>query len=209
MIRNLLFDLGGVIMNLRRDRAVAALQALGMTNAAEILGEYAQQGPFGALESGSISVEEWRRQMAEFIPGGVDYDALDAAFISFLDGIPVYRLETLRNLRKSYHIYLLSNTNALMWETEIKRQFRREGLEIEDYFDGIVTSYEAKVMKPRPGIFEYARRKLGIEPSETLFLDDSSANCEAARSLGWYAVEVRPGEEFADVINKYFSENEG
>lgn len=198
--RNLLFDLGGVIMDIERMRAVRALEAIGMTNANEVLGEYAQKGPFGALESGLISIEEFHRQMAAYIPGGVDYAALDHAFLQFLIGIPEHRLDELVQLRKRYRIYLLSNTNPIMWETEIKAQFRQQGLEIEDYFDGIVTSFEAKVMKPDAAIFDYARRKLGIKPSETLFLDDSEQNCEAARHLGWNAACVTPAREFSEII---------
>lgn len=195
-----MFDLGGVIMDIERMRAVRALEALGMKNANEILGEYAQQGPFGALESGAITVDEFHRQMASYMPAGVSDDAIDKAFVKFLVGIPRHRLEALRRLRKRYGIYMLSNTNPIMWETEIKEQFRQEGLEMEDYFDGIVTSFEAKAMKPDPAIFRYAAQKLGIVPSETLFLDDSEVNCEAARALGWNAVRIEPGEEFEAVL---------
>lgn len=189
-------------MDLDRMRAVRGLEALGMAEANEILGEYAQQGPFGALESGAIDVEEFHRQMASYMPREVSYDEIDRAFVSFLVGIPAHRLESLERLRRKYGVYLLSNTNPLMWEGEIKRQFRQQGKELEDYFDGVVTSYEAQVMKPAAEIFEYARKKFGIEPSETLFLDDSRANCDAARELGWHAVCVEPGVEFMDVIEK-------
>lgn len=85
----------------------------------------------------------------------------------------MHRLEALRRLRSRYGIYLLSNTNPVMWNTEIARQFRGEGREREDYFDGMVTSFEARVMKPEAAIFDYAAEKLGIVPAETLFLDDS------------------------------------
>lgn len=141
--------------------------------------------------------------MKSHIRGNVADEEIDKAFIAFLVGIPRKRLTILRDLRKRFGVYLLSNTNPLMWETEIKRQFRQEGLEIEDYFDGIVTSFEAKVMKPAPRIFEYAEQKLGIAPAETLFLDDSPVNCEAARGLGWNAAEVPPGKEFADVLQEF------
>lgn len=202
MIKNLLFDLGGVIMNLNRMRAVRAFEALGMSSANRVLGEYAQQGPFGALESGAITIDEFHRQMADLIDGDTksSYADIDKAFISFLDGIPVKRLADLRRLRALYKIYLLSNTNPLMWETEIRNQFRGEGHEIEDYFDGIVTSFEARVMKPHPDIFRYTERKLGICPSETVFLDDSEANCRAAEQLGWHTVTVTPGTEFIDLL---------
>lgn len=208
MIKNLLFDLGGVIMNLDRMRSVRRFEQLGMADASLVLGEYAQNGPFGALESGDISVDEFHRQMADRIDRKVSYQDIDNAFIAFLDGIPSHRLEMLRRLRQRFRIYLLSNTNELMWESEIKRQFRQEGLEIEDYFDGIVTSYRARMMKPAAGIFEYTRLHLGIEPEETLFLDDSQANCEAARALGWNAAVVPPGTEFDTIITKWLTDHE-
>ena len=202
-IENLLFDLGGVIMNLNRMRAVRALEALGMDCASSILGEYAQQGPFGALESGQITVDEFHRRMASYIDAEVSYDDIARAFISFLDGIPPHRLDALLSLRKTFGVYLLSNTNALMWSTEIDRQFRQQGLAIDDYFDGVVTSFEARVMKPDAAIFRYAERKLGIRPDRTVFLDDSQANCDAAAALGWHTVCVAPGTEFMDLLTPY------
>lgn len=203
MIKNLLFDLGGVIMDIERMRAVRALEAIGLKDAGTLLGEYSQQGPFGALESGAITVDEWRDTIIGHIGRPVDPDAVDRAFVAFLVGIPAHRLDALRELRRRYGVYMLSNTNPLMWDTEIRRQFQQQGMEREDYFDGIVTSFEAKVMKPDAGIFRYAEQKLGILPGETLFLDDSEANCEAARALGWHAAHVAPGAEFTDIISSY------
>ena len=200
MIRNLLFDLGGVIMNLNRLRAVHALEALGMVTASQVLGEYAQSGPFGALESGTISVDEFHCRMARLIDRPVSAEQIDRAFIQFLDGIPAYRLDALTELRRRYGIYMLSNTNPIMWDTEIRHQFRQQGREVEDYFDGIVTSFQTGVMKPDAAIFRYTQQHLGIEPAETLFLDDSEANCAAARALGWHAACVPPGTEFVDIL---------
>lgn len=205
MIKNLLFDLGGVIMNLDRMRAVRNLKKLGMEDADTVLGQYAQQGPFALLESGTISPDEFHRRMIALIPGGADPEAVDEAFISFLDGIPTHRLRALRELRENFRLFMLSNTNAIMWETEIKRQFAQEGLGIADYFDGVVTSYTTGVMKPDARIFEITEERLAIRPAETLFLDDSQANCDAATRLGWHAACVEPGKEFTEVIYEFLN----
>ena len=122
-------------------------------------------------------------------------------------GIPVERLRALRELRKRYPVYLLSNTNPIMMNSKIAEEFRKEGLEINDYFDGIVTSYEAKCCKPAKGIFDYAEEVCGIEPKETLFFDDSSSNVEAARRYGYQAVVVNPGDEFVDLLGRYKNSN--
>lgn len=205
MIRNLLFDLGGVIMDIDRDRCVAEFKALGMEGADEFFGLYEQTGPFLDLERGAIGAGEFRTRMRELLPGGgagLTDDALDAALFRFLVGIPKHRLDSLREMRlKGYKIYMLSNTNPIMWRGFISEEFVRSGGHTMDwYFDGTVTSFEAKVCKPDAQIFDYACRKLCIRPEETLFFDDSAANCKAAEALGFATACVAPGTEMADQL---------
>ncbi|MCM1111353.1 MAG: HAD family phosphatase [Clostridium sp.] len=202
MIKNLLFDLGGVIMDIRRRDCVEAYRRLGMKDPDSMLGEYVQQGPFQKLEAGEISPEEFRRQMRPYLRPGVTDREIDNAFLAFLTGIPVGRLAALRRLREKYRVYLLSNTNPIMWNSRIAEEFRKEGFEREDYFDGMVTSFEARSMKPSPEIFRYAVAKFGIVPSETLFLDDSAANIRAAEALGFKGLLVPPGQEFEQLLTE-------
>ncbi len=201
-VKNLLFDLGGVIMNIEKDRCVEAFKKIGLKNPDRFFGEYGQGGCFGQLESGQISAEEWRRQVRELIGSDTITDnEIDQAFMAFLIGIPRKRLEDLLDLKKKYGIYLLSNTNPVMWNSFIAEQFRQiPGLDIKDYFDGVVTSFEAKSLKPSPEIFEYTAKTLGIDPAETIFFDDSVENCRSAASLGWGTVHVVPGSEFIDIL---------
>lgn len=193
-VRNLLFDLGGVIMDIDRDRCVSAFLSLGMKDADEMLGLYAQSDVFADLESGKISVGKFHDELRKHISGQATDQQIDEAFTQFLVGIPVERLTMLRELRKRFRIYVLSNTNPIMWYGPIAESFRVEGLEREDYFDGIVTSFEAGCMKPAPEIFRYAQEHLGILPEETIFFDDSVKNCEVAESLGFGARHVKQGD---------------
>lgn len=199
-IKNLLFDLGGVIMDIKRENCVKAFEALGMADANDLLGEYAQKGVFLALEEGSITAAEFRAEIKRRINGDVSDDEIDRAFCKFLLGIPPHRLEELDELRKRYKVYLLSNTNPIMIESDIKRYFRVCGKEMGDYFDGMVLSYKAKAIKPDTRIFKYAIEHLGIKPEETIFLDDSQKNLDAAAELGFGTVLVKPGDEFMDLI---------
>lgn len=200
MIKNLLFDLGGVIMNIRRQNCEDAFRRLGFKDIDSFLGDYGQTGPFAALEEGSIGEAEFRDAVRAHIDHPVTDEEIDAAFNAFLLGIPVERLRRLRELRKSYGIYLLSNTNPIMWRQDIAKAFTQEGLATADYFDGMVTSYEAGCCKPDPRIFDYVVEKLGIKPEETLFFDDSEANIDAARKQGFNGCHVAPGDEFYDLI---------
>lgn len=200
MIKNLLFDLGGVIMDIRRENAVKALEGIGMADANNFLGEYSQKGPFLALEDGSMTANEFRAEIRKHINANVSDDAIDAAFCEFLIGIPTHRLVALRELRQRYGIYMLSNTNPIMWNTRIAEEFRHEGMEMTDYFDGIVTSFDAKSIKPDAKIFENVIEKFQLVPEETLFLDDSQKNLSAAAMLGFNTLLVTPGAEFTDLL---------
>lgn len=196
----LLFDLGGVIMDIRRENAVAALEALGMKEANDFLGEYGQKGPFLALEKGEITPAEFRAQVRPMLREGVTDAEIDAAFSRFLTGIPVERLRALERLHRSHGIYMLSNTNAIMWHGKIAEEFRKDGHDMGYYFDGWVPSFEVHAYKPDAEIFRIACERYGLVPERTLFLDDSEANCRAAAALGFRTAHVRPGTEFTEYI---------
>lgn len=200
MIRNLLFDLGGVIMDIRRERCIEAFRDLGMDDPGQFLGEYVQAGPFGALEAGGITPVQFRDELRRYLPDGTTDAQIDVAFERFLIGIPVHRLQALERLRGRYRLYLLSNTNEIMWNSMIAAEFRKEGREIAHYFDGTLTSFEARSMKPDAAIFRMAEQKFGIKPGETLFLDDSASNTEAAAALGFAVMTVPPGSEFMTLL---------
>ena len=200
MVKNLLFDLGGVIMNIRRQNAVDALIKIGMADADSFLGDYAQQGPFLKLEEGAISESEFRNEIRVLIPVDVTDEQIDDAFCHFLLGIPKYRLDALETLHKSYKIYMLSNTNSIMWNSVISDEFKKAGHDINYYFDGVVTSFEAKCVKPDAKIFNSVVENFNIKPEETIFFDDSQANIDAAAALGFKTAYVMPGTEFMDLI---------
>ena len=200
MIQNLLFDLGGVIMDIKKDNCVQALRELGFRNPDEYLGDYSQKGPFGQFEQGLITPDEFRGFVRSQIDGPVTDMQIDDAFNEFLIGIPVERLRLLQQLRHTYGIYLLSNTNAIMWNARIAEEFRKDGLDIDAYFDGIVTSFEAKLLKPDVKIFYYAAAHCDIKPEETLFLDDSLANLGAAERAGFRTAHVPEGVEYSKVL---------
>ena len=190
-------------MDIKRECCVDALTKLGVENADEMLGLYVQSGDFLRLENGSISAEEFRDSLRSQIKDGreVSNREIDEALNAFLLGIPLRRLVALRELHKRYKIYLLSNTNPIMYYSEIARQFMQEGKTIDDYFDGQVVSFLAGSNKPDRKIFEYAIDHLGITPEETLFIDDSQHNLDAASALGFATALVPPGREFEDILS--------
>lgn len=201
-IDTLLLDLGGVIMDIDRNRCVAAFEALGMTDIDAMLDPFTQKGLFKLLEEGDVSAQEFRREIRSHIPTPVTDSQIDRAFEQFLLGIPSHRLKALRQLRPNYRIFMLSNTNPIMWNGFIANAFRAEDREREDYFDGMLPSFEARCMKPDPRIFKMAIERFGLNPATTLFCDDGQANCSAAAALGFQTRLVNPSQhEFYEGLN--------
>lgn len=192
-----MFDLGGVIMDIDRSRAVRAFAELGMADADSFFDPYLQRGYFLQLEQGLISPEEFRSSVRPLFGRPVSDEEIDRGLDRFLIGIPDERLRRLKALRRAgYGVYLLSNTNPIMWNGFILNEFRKLGGDISDYFDGVQTSFSAKICKPDPRIFRLAAEKFGITPESTTFFDDGPANCRAALQLGFKAELVNEHNNF-------------
>lgn len=200
-IKNIMFDLGGVIIDICRDNCVKALNALGLANADDVIGLYVQSGAFQQLERGEITTSEFCQAVRSQIPDkSVTDSQVKLAIEQFITGIPVHRLQQLRELRKHYRLFVLSNTNPLLFEGRIAQEFAQEGLSVSDYFDRLTLSYKAKCTKPDTAIFDYAAHVMGAEPEHTLFLDDGQTNIDAAAAFGFHTCLVAPGSEFADKL---------
>lgn len=195
------------MVDLDRNRCLDSLRRLGMAEPEQMVGLYAQSGPFMALENGSMTAGEFHAAMRPYFPPSVTVEQIDEAFSSFIVGIPLLRLKALRELKRRFRLYILSNTNPIMFNGVIARDFAQEGLTVDDYFDGVILSYEARSCKPDRRIFDYAVERFDLDPSETLFLDDGQENIVAARRLGFNAILVEPGHEFMPLLERYFSKN--
>ena len=208
-IKNLLFDLGGVVVDLERDRCLKSLVDLGMTaeDADNMVGLYIQAGPFQQLEHGDIDSATFRNIIRASLPHPVTDDNIDKAFSNFIVGIPLHRLQAIERLRTKYRTYIISNTNPIMFDGVLAREFAKDGKTLSDYFDGVTVSYLAHSTKPERKIFDYAVETMGIVPQETLLLDDGQKNIDAARALGFNAALVPPGTEFTQILKELRIDN--
>ncbi len=190
-IKNIIFDLGGVVIDLDRLRAVRALQELGISEAPVLLDEYEQKGPFLKLETGEFTTADLYDTLLPLCRPGTTATDIQNAFEQFLVSLPVERLRLIEELRKrGYKVFVLSNTNPIMYNHWIEQAFRGDGKTINDYFDGIVASFQERTCKPDPRIFRNLVERYHLNPAETLMLDDSAANCKAAESIGLTAIRV-------------------
>ena len=194
--------MGGVLINLNKQACIDAYKALGYDRVEEFIGNYLQKGPFLDLESGQISLEQFRDVIRREIPRPVTDRQIDDAFIAFLVDMPDYTLDMLLQLKKRYQIFLLSNTNGIIMDYVRQHIFNRQGRSMEHYFDRMFLSYQMGMVKPNPAIFEQVVAETGILPSETLFLDDSSQNTEVAEKLGFNSFVVTQGEDFRYIFDE-------
>jgi putative hydrolase of the HAD superfamily len=200
-IKNLIIDFGGVLIDLDRRRCLDNFTRLGLTNVEVMLDEYHQQDFFQQHEQGLISSAEFRDEVRTRIGQQVLSDQqIDDAWNSFLVGIPTYKLDLLLKLRTRYMVYLLSNTNAIHWQWACQHAFRYKGFRVEDYFEHIYLSYEMHTAKPDPAIFRQLLDETGIVPGQTLFIDDSDANCRTAEALGIHTYTPKAGEDWSHLF---------
>ena len=189
-IKNLIFDFGGVLINLDRQRCVENFRKLGLEKVDELLGMYSQQGIFMQHEKGLITSAEFRNEIREQIGKIVTDARIDAAWNSFLGGIPTYKLDLLLKLREKYVVYLLSNTNEIHWKWSCKHAFHYKAFRVEDYFEKIFLSYEMKMAKPDEEIFR-----------KTFFIDDSAENCRVAETLGISTYTPKACEDWSHLFS--------
>lgn len=199
----LLFDFGGVIVDLKKEAAIAAFDALDF-DIRPFLGTFKQGGVFALLENGDISVEDFCAELRTAANNPeLSNDDFIKAWEAYLVGIPIDRLELLLKIRRNYPTFVLSNTNPIHWKQGVRDFFSWKNHRIEDYFDRCFLSYEMHLQKPDRAIFQAVAEAIGEAPGDILFLDDSEENCEAARNCGLQA-RLAPAN---GVWQSYFDEN--
>lgn len=199
-IKNLIIDFGGVLIDLDRPRCVQNFKGLGLPDVEAALDLYHQQDFFQKYEKGLITSAEFREEIRGRIGRPVTDAQIDDAWNSFLVGIPTFKLDLLLELRKEYVVYLLSNTNKIHWQWSCRHAFPYKGFRVEDYFEHIYLSYEMKMAKPDAGIFQKVMDDTGILPQETLFIDDSEANCRTAEALGISTYSPKAHEDWGHLF---------
>lgn len=197
MIRNIVIDFGGVLVQLDKSASISAYRDLGMEGVAALINDYRSDGIFNELERGEIDIHEFCNRARQLTGIDAPDEAIEDAWQRLLVGVPQKKLEMLAALRRKYRVYLLSNTNAFHWEYSVKEYFKDTSL----YFDRLYLSYELGMSKPDRRIFEHLIADTGISVGETLLLDDSADNCRMARELGFHVWHIAENEDWTQRFN--------
>ena len=199
-IRNIVFDLGGVLVDLDFKAAINGLQKAGFANVKEQLQAFDREGIFQKFELGEMTAEEFRTAIRENSTVELTDEEVDALWNAMLLEVPREKLELILHLRGKYMVYLLSNTNSIHWDYVCKNAFNYRGFRVNDYFEETFLSYEMHLAKPNKAIFEKVLQDANLLPEETLFIDDSEANCKAAEEVGIHAHHYHIGDDLSKVF---------
>lgn len=183
--RHIVFDLGGVVFRLDKMIAIQRFKEIGVTRVEEFLDDYAQKGIFGDLEAGILTAEQYRDELSRIVGKPLTMEQLEYAWTGYAAELYQRNFDALLHLRQEgFPVALLSNTNPFMMRWARSNAFDGNGHGLDYYFDRLYLSYEMRMMKPAPEIFEAMIEGEGTEPGNILFIDDSARNCQAAAALG-------------------------
>ncbi len=194
-ITTLIFDFGGVLIDLDREASVAKFEALGVHHADQLLNNYVQAGIFLDLEKGILSAPMFREEVCKMAGKDIPDQLIDEALYAFLLTIPNEKLELLLRLKSKYRMLLLSNTNPIHFEWAKKHAFSYDRHTIDDYFHHCYLSYQMHCAKPDALIFEKLLKHANVAAEECLLLDDGKQNCDTAAHLGIKTYLVQPKED--------------
>lgn len=202
-IKNIVFDLGGVIITIDRSEAVRRFTQVGLENAEELLDPYHQKGVFLELEEGKLSWTEFNDALRQEAGKNISDEEIAWGWMGFIADTPSYKLKMLETLReRGYKLYLLSNTNPIIMSWALSPAFSEGGKSLQDYFDKLYLSYRMGCVKPDLPIFRDMINDSGMVPSETLFIDDGAANIEAGKKLGFRTYQPVNGEDFREIFGQ-------
>ncbi len=177
-------------MTSAQEEAVRRFSEIGIVPDLMPLDKYNQQGVFQALEDGTISADEFRDELNRRCRRNNTHDDYRWACLGYVGEVPKRNLQLFRLLRqKGYRQLLLSNTNPYMMSWAMSPDFDGEGRALRDYLDACYCSYELRMLKPNPAIFQYVIDQEHITPETTIFVDDNERNIHVARDMGFQTLQ--------------------
>lgn len=182
MIRNVVFDIGGVMVRLKYQSFVEYLVSAGIDMSD--LRAWLRQVDLEAHERGEITGEALLQRMIDMAPRPMDRAELQRRWLDMFERADEM-FDLAQGLMQRYRVYLLSNIGDLHW--------RHIGplYGLRELTHGVIASFEVGAAKPQAEIYREAERRFALEPAATVFIDDLPANVTGARDCGWHAIQHR------------------
>jgi glucose-1-phosphatase len=206
-IKNIIFDFGGVICDLDISRTEKKFREFGLVKPTGNIPKEDSSLRFdiliGQYEKGAITSEEFREIIKNNYQKTPTDAAIDETWNALLVGIPEQRIRLLEDIRNHYRIFLLSNSNEIHYRHYLLDFQEKSGLhDFTDLFEKAYFSFKIHLSKPGKEIFEFVLKDGQLNPSQTLFIDDTIKHIETARDLGinGYHLNIKNGEQVLDLF---------
>jgi len=200
-IKTIIFDLGGVIIDIEPERSLKAfaehINGLSQTNVY-------QHPLFHKLETGSITPDDFRKELRAALNINLSDSIIDNCMIAMLGEIPVERIRLLEKMKSRYQTILLSNTNAIHYNAVAHYLQSAHGCDsFDSYFHKTYYSHLVGLRKPDIRIFELVIRENQLKPAETLYIDDIGEHLKSASSLGIITEKVTPENDIVNILKDF------
>lgn len=208
MIKAIIFDMGGVLVDLDIDDCKKVFkETLGYDDIDQIIDACHQKGIYGDLEEGTLSAEEFRSIVLAGSRPGSTPEMVDEAMSHILVGIQPYKVAMLKKLAQEYDLYMLSNNNAICLPYS-RAMFAEAGIPLEDIFKKCFFSFEMKALKPSAAFYKAVVEQIGLPAEEIFFIDDSQRNVDGSIAAGLPAVYYEPGTDLEALISGVLNKEE-
>ncbi len=212
MLKNLIFDLGDVIIPIDMGAPIRNFSTLAGLPEADVAALWKQHNLWHQYETGVVDDEAFRQNVRQLLRQNTSQaldrsardewadEVIDTAWNTILLELPVERVERILELKTSgkYRLFLLSNTNAIHIKQVNRMLAVLEKPPLETLFERLFLSHEVRIAKPSPAIYQHVLTEAGLVAEETAFFDDNAANIEAAAALGIQVVHVVPPKTIID-----------
>lgn len=202
-IKNIIFDLGGVIINLDTNKTIQEFNKLS-TKQFETIYTQLQQSPiFDKFDKGEITETDFFNEIQKALEVHIPIEKLLFAWNAMLLDFPKHRLQLLEKLKANYRLFLLSNTNETHISEFENTLFKQHGYQnLESFFETVYYSCRIGKRKPNSDIFDFVLKQNNLNPEETLFIDDSPQHIEGAIKSGIKAEFLAKDRDVQDLITE-------
>ncbi|QEC68216.1 HAD family phosphatase [Panacibacter ginsenosidivorans] len=189
--KNIIFDLGGIFLNIDFAKTEKAFTDLGITNFNSFFTQHHASDLFEKLETGHVSPEEFCTAFRKETGMQLSDEQIITAWNALLLDFPVERIHWLQQINKRYKVFLFSNTNKIHYDAFVVSFFEQTGLtDFNSNFIKAYYSHEIGLRKPYPESFQYIIDEQNLQPTETLFIDDTFKNIEGAKAVGLQTIHL-------------------
>ena len=197
-IKAVIFDLGGVLIDIDYQKTIDAFIALGVENASDLYNQFDQKMLFDEYEKGEVSGDYFISQIEPLTNPGVEKNKIIKAWNALIGEFPQEKLAFIDKIQSKIPCYLLSNTNDI----HLKKVYANSNSDFESLFRKCYYSHLIGKRKPDTATFQWVVEQIQLKASEILFIDDSPQHIKGAKDIGLQTIHYKNKEDLFSIENR-------